>query len=177
MLISGSPRPFLLNENTPSFPQDPVPSEGQYLTLWIEIYCLALPRGSSGHGSRTPHHSTPQHQGTDGWISALTTAFFWLFSSLCKTHVWSQKLSVWYRRRSEVCLSFQGTVSKVHIILSDLSWVTHARSWGSSQLKLYQLQAWWFLNGRIWVQTFKVWALWAQDPGKYLNVCIHLIHV
>lgn len=130
-----------------------MPSEGLPLTL-VGWHYLAVPLGSSGNGSRTPHLST-QHQGTDGWISALTNAFFWLFCSLCKTHVWSQKLSVWYRQRGEVCLSFEGTVSKVHIIISDLSWVTHARSWGASQLKLHgdsfniQQYAWWFINDRI----------------------------
>ena len=113
MLVSRSSSSSLLGEeNTPSLLWHPMPSQEVPHTLWSEeIYCLTMPLGSLGSGSRTSCHSTPQHCDTEEESSALTTAFFWLFSSLCKTHVWSQIpcWSVRYRRRKKVWLSFLGT--------------------------------------------------------------------
>lgn len=145
-------------------------------TLWTkEIYCLAVLLDRCGDDSRTPCYSFPEHRDTEH----LTTAFFWLSSSLCKTHVWSQ-------HHADLCGTGRGM--KYNCPSRDLSfqnpqhphlpllWVTHARGWGSSQLKLYQLWSRGFTSDRKWVQTVKVWAFWARSE-RCLNTYLHLIHV
>lgn len=157
MSVSGSTKPLHLSKNTPSFPLiqcQALSHTGLRFTAWL---CLWAALGMAAGHHIIPHNTRAQMGEFQPWplhfsdsSAAWVKPMCGLKNDQCGTG----------RGMKCVCpfrgLSFQSPHHPLWPLLSD-----SCQSWGSSQLKLYQQYAWWFINNRTLGQTFKVWALWA----------------